>query len=132
MGEFTLNLLAARARMEDARLERERTLQLARLALLGKLTDLTGLLWYVDIQTRVIPSDGPVEYVYLCSPVLPALGVAFFTFGIADLSHDHVDCRLIELRAEMVLDMWRHDLLRSGLTDEAARAIMYGEGDNVQ
>jgi hypothetical protein len=110
---------------EEQRSERERALQLSRLALIGKLVDLTGLPWSVDIQQVTLRYCGPVEYRYPCSPVLPILSDRFFTFVLVDISPDYVDCRTIELRAEIVLDLWRMDLQRSGLSDVAITATMY-------
>lgn len=123
--------LAAKAGEEEKRSERERTLQLARLALLGKLVDKTGILWSVDVQTRIIQGQGPVEYGYLCSPMMPVLESGSFTFVLIDLLPDHVDCQLIELRAELVLDLWKISLQREGLSDKAIAAIMYSGGNNA-
>jgi hypothetical protein len=126
MNRYPVSPHIAKQRAEGERSERERTLQLSRLALLGKLVDMTGMPWNVDIQQVALRYHGPVEYRYLCSPVIPALSDRFFTFVLVDISPDYVDCRTIELRAEIVLDLWKMDLQRDGLSDEAIAAIMYG------
>jgi hypothetical protein len=96
----------------------EEDVELARLALLGKLVETTTSHWEVSL-CEADQGRGPAKSYYVCRPLPYGMG----EYYIAETLSESVSAQLIERRAKMVLGMWKSDLSRH-FTPEAIKRVV--------
>lgn len=82
-------------------------MEVGRLALMGKLLELSGDMWTVSV-VESDPAHGPAEYLYYCSLMSDSAEGAYL---VAEFSPESIPGpQLIEHRAKMVMGMHEREL----------------------